>query len=399
VSTASIAAADGAAAIRSRLAGEAVAGASVNRPHVRVRNLVKRFRTKRGDVTALDHVSIDIGQSERVVLLGPSGCGKTTLLRCVAGLEEPDEGDIEIGGVTVFSASRGIFVPPENRGISMMFQSYALWPHMSVHDNVAYPLENRTNRDRAAIRRRVGEALSMVACEGLQARYPAQLSGGQQQRVALARAVVANDGIVLFDEPLSNVDAKVREQLRIELVTLQRKLGFAWLYVTHDQIEATAVADRIAVFQSGSIAQLGTPEEIYNRPASRYVAEFVGSSNTISGTVAEAFGDQVAVASEIGTLHVRSATPATPGQRVTMVFRPEHLVVGRGPGGESGPNRFEAQVEATMFLGTCTEHAVRVGPHRLVARSLVPESYSTRDTVTLTIDPAHLQMFPDPVGA
>jgi iron(III) transport system ATP-binding protein len=365
---------------------------------VRVRNLTKRFRTKRGEVVALDNVSIDIAASERVVLLGPSGCGKTTLLRCVAGLEQPDAGEIELNGVTVFSAAKGIFVPPEARGVSMMFQSYALWPHMTVFDNVAYPLENLAGSRRRVDRARVDAALRMVACDGLQARYPAQLSGGQQQRVALARAVIANEGIVLFDEPLSNVDAKVREQLRIELVTLQRQLGFAWLYVTHDQTEATAVADRIAVFRSGRIAQLGSPTEIYDRPASRYVAEFVGSSNLIGGRVAAGPGGPVRVQSGFGVIEVGSGEPAAVGDAVTLVCRPEQIEVERGDTLAGRPNAFKAQVEASMFLGNCTEHAVRVGQQRLVARTLSKTAYAPQEPVTVTIDPAGVRMFADAAG-
>lgn len=369
---------------------------------VRVRNLVKRFKTRRGEVVALDHVSIDIAKSERVVLLGPSGCGKTTLLRCVAGLEKADEGEIEVDGRTVFSASRGIFVPPQERGISMMFQSYALWPHMSVAGNVSFPLENRAAAaSRGEHRRRVDAALAMVGCDGLQNRFPAQLSGGQQQRIALARAVVAGDAMVLFDEPLSNVDAKVREQLRLELVTLQRQLGFAWLYVTHDQTEATAVADRIAVFRSGRIAQLGTPTQIYNEPASLYVADFVGSSNALKGTVEGAEDGLIAVRSEIGALRVRSATGPGAGERVTLVFRPEQIEIKKAalPGALGEANRevyensVEGQVEAAMFLGNCTEYVVRVGSTRVVSRSLDAPNLRPQDTVTLSIGAHNVRMF------
>ena len=365
-------------------------------PQVRVRNLVKKFRTRRGEVVALDNVSLDVGQSERVVLLGPSGCGKTTLLRCVAGLEQPDAGEIEIGGRIVFSSDKGIFVPPEARGVSMMFQSYALWPHMTVADNVAFPLRQRRSRGTAAdrgIAERVGEVLSMAACDGLQARYPAQLSGGQQQRIALARAVVANDPVVLFDEPLSNVDAKVREQLRLELVTLQRKLGFAWLYVTHDQTEATAVAHRIAVFRSGRIVQVGSPHDIYEQPRSIYVAEFVGASNELQGSVRSARDGLVEVDSDIGPLQVRDGgVPATGAVR--LMFRPEQIQVRPASLAEPGaPNSFAGRVEATLFLGNCTEYAVQVGAHRLVARSLLPAGVEVDDAVVVGIAPDHIRLF------
>jgi iron(III) transport system ATP-binding protein len=196
------------------------------------------FRTKRGEHVALDNVSIDIGAGEFVVLLGPSGCGKTTLLRCIAGLERPDSGEILIDGKVVFSSAKGIELPPEKRNLGMVFQSYALWPHMAVFKNVAYPLRSGRRAGVEEVQQRVTEALTRVGLESYAMSYPGQLSGGQQQRVARARAIVATPGLVLFDEPLSNLDAKVRERLRVELLALQRGIGFASLYVTHDQIEA-----------------------------------------------------------------------------------------------------------------------------------------------------------------
>jgi iron(III) transport system ATP-binding protein len=368
-------------------------------PQVRIRNLVKKFRTRRGEVVALDNVSLDIARSERVVLLGPSGCGKTTLLRCVAGLEQPDEGEIEIDGKLVFSSRKGIFVPPEARGVSMMFQSYALWPHMTVADNVAFPLHNRPGPKNArSIRERVDEVLNMAACNGLQARYPAQLSGGQQQRVALARAVVANDPVVLFDEPLSNVDAQVREQLRLELVTLQHKLGFAWLYVTHDQTEATAVAHRIAVFRSGRIVQVGSPNEVYSSPNSIYVAEFVGASNEVEGQVRATRGDLLDIDSDIGPLQVR-ASGGLPAGAVKLMFRPEQIRIERRREGEGVvPNSFSGRVEATLFLGNCTEYAVQVGQRRLIARSMMPAGVGEDDAVTVSVAPDHVRVFSAAAG-
>ncbi|WP_324278085.1 ABC transporter ATP-binding protein [Blastococcus brunescens] len=231
-------------------------------PVVEVSNLVKRFRRESGAVVnAIDDVSFEVAAGDFVVLLGPSGCGKTTLLRAIAGLETPDQGAIRIGGRAVFSAADRVEVPPERRDISMIFQSYALWPHMTAFKNVAYPLQSRRGRKVAKdeIARRVRQALELVGVGELETQYPGQMSGGQQQRIALARALVNNDELVLFDEPLSNVDAKVREQLRFELVSMQRKLGFSALFVTHDQTEAMELAHRIAVLDSGRIAQFGTP--------------------------------------------------------------------------------------------------------------------------------------------
>ncbi|HEX6511766.1 MAG TPA: ABC transporter ATP-binding protein, partial [Chloroflexota bacterium] len=247
-------------------------------PRVLVSHVSKTYRTRQREVVALADVSLAVADGEILVLLGPSGCGKTSLLRCIAGLERPDQGEIFIHGKAVFASSSGLALPPEDRHLSMVFQSYALWPHMSVFENVAYPLRNLKLKD-AEVRERTTAVLGVVGLADYAAAYPGQLSGGQQQRVALARAVVANEGVVLFDEPLSNLDAKVRDRLRVELLALHRDIGFSALYVTHDQTEATALGDRIAVMDVGTVAQVGTPPEIYRQPNSRYVAQFIGSAN------------------------------------------------------------------------------------------------------------------------
>jgi ABC-type Fe3+/spermidine/putrescine transport system ATPase subunit len=229
---------------------------------VSVRGLVKRF----GRVVAVNDVSFEVTEREFFSLLGPSGCGKTTTLRCVAGLETADAGTIEIGGRAVYHRAQGIDVPPNERGIGMVFQSYAVWPHMSVFDNIAYPLRVR-NAPRARIAERVAHVLRILGMEGLEARRPSQLSGGQQQRVALGRALALEPSVLLLDEPLSNLDAKLREQMRAELKLIQRESGLPILYVTHDQVEALAMSDRIAVMCAGRVHQLASPEEIYRRPA------------------------------------------------------------------------------------------------------------------------------------
>lgn len=264
---------DAAAGNTAPAGGEPGPGAGV----VRLRDLTKRYRRADGEITAaVDGVALDVAPGEFLVLLGPSGCGKTTLLRSIAGLERPDGGTVEIDGRPVFGP--GVNVPPERRGISMVFQSYALWPHLTVHDNVAYPLQNRRGErlTKAGIASRVRDSLALVGIDHLAGQYPGELSGGQQQRIALARAFIAGDGLVLFDEPLSNIDAKVRERLRADLLAMQRRLGFAAVYVTHDQTEAMELASRVAVMRDGRIEQLGTPHDIYVRPTSRYVANFVG---------------------------------------------------------------------------------------------------------------------------
>ncbi|MEM4382263.1 MAG: ABC transporter ATP-binding protein [Candidatus Caldarchaeum sp.] len=245
-----------------------------------VDNLVKKF----GRVNAVDGVSVEVESGECLALLGPSGCGKTTTLRCVAGLEKADEGEIRIGNQVVFS--RDVFLPPEKRGVGMVFQSYALWPHMTVFDNVAYPLKIR-KYPKQEIRSKVSHALGLVGLAGFENRYPSQLSGGQQQRVALARAIVYEPRLVLLDEPLSNLDAKLREKMRGELKRLLRKIGLTSLYVTHDQEEAFVIADKVAVMNAGKIIQVGKPIEIYEKPSNSFVADFIGRANLVEARVVE----------------------------------------------------------------------------------------------------------------
>ncbi len=353
-----------------------------------MRTLVKHFRREdKSIVPAIDHVSLDVRPGEFVVLLGPSGCGKTTLLRSVAGLEKPDSGLIELHGEPVFDSAAGINVMPEGRRVGMVFQSYALWPHMSVFDNVAYPLKARGSPV-GEIPDRVQEALRMVGISELTKQFPSQMSGGQQQRVALARAIVANDKLVLFDEPLSNVDAKVREQLRIELLEMQSKLHFAALYVTHDQIEAMALAHRVAVMRSGRVEQIASPRDVYERPTSRYVANFIGTTNEMEGTLSgEASPDVIQVKCDLGEV---SAAPAvstlSPGDAVALIFRPERCEVSTAE--PATPNRWRAVVEAALFLGSHTEHIVRVGQRSFHVWSMGSELIERGTEVWLSV-PAH----------
>ncbi|TYB57396.1 ABC transporter ATP-binding protein [Nonomuraea sp. PA05] len=357
---------------------------------VRLDGVRKHFR--RADRTlaaAVDGVSLEVAPAEILVLLGPSGCGKTTLLRSIAGLERPDAGLVEIGGRTVFDAARGLDVPPERRGLSMMFQSYALWPHLSVFDNVAYPLLSRRGGrpPKSEVAAQVGQALELVGIPELARQHPGELSGGQQQRVALARALVAGDGLILFDEPLSNVDAKVRERLRVELLAMQRRLGFAAVYVTHDQTEAMELATRIAVMRDGRVEQLGPPREIYDRPATRYVANFVGIANEIPGEVASMrdgravlrtphgplTGDAGPLTGAIGPLTgaigplTGAIGPLTgvagpgleEGAAAVAVWRPEHGRMSADQPDE--PNRWRARRRVSMFAGPHVEHHLDAG--------------------------------------
>jgi ABC-type Fe3+/spermidine/putrescine transport system ATPase subunit len=254
---------------------------------IEIRNLFKRFKK----VVAVNHIDLEVKQGEMLTLLGPSGCGKTTTLRCIAGLEKPEEGDILIDGKPMLSQG---FVQPSKRGIGMVFQNYAVWPHMKVLHNVGYGLRLQ-KIPRRQIREMAYQVLELVGLSGLEERYPAQLSGGQQQRVALARALVRNPKVLLLDEPLSNLDAKLREKMRFEIKSLVKRMGITSVYVTHDQAEAMVISDRIAVMDSGNVAQLGTAEEIYKKPANRFVADFIGTMNFIPGKVVQILKDSRAV--------------------------------------------------------------------------------------------------------
>ncbi|WP_051857620.1 ABC transporter ATP-binding protein [Streptomyces cellulosae] len=247
--------------------------------HVRIEGLTKRFAGKPPAV-AVDNLSLEIEPGEFIVLLGPSGCGKTTTLRCLAGLETPDEGRISLGDQTVLDVRGKVNHPPNKRRIGMVFQSYALWPHMTVRRNIGYPLRTRRVA-REQVRSRIEEAAELVDCAALLDRYPAQLSGGQQQRVALARGLAAQPDLVLFDEPLSNLDARLRDQVRAQLHELHARLGFTAVFVTHDQSEALALGDRLAIMKAGRIEQLDTPERVFEEPATEYVAGFIGMSNRL----------------------------------------------------------------------------------------------------------------------
>jgi len=361
---------------------------------VEVRGLTKRFIGPQGPVLVLDDVSLDIRASERLVLLGPSGCGKTTLLRCIAGLETPDAGEIIIGGKVVFCSRRGISVPPEHRGLSMVFQSYALWPHKTAFDNVAYPLQNRKVA-KDEITQRVNDVLTLVGCGGLGSRYPSQLSGGQQQRIALARALAGSESLVLFDEPLSNVDAKVRETLRIELIALQKRLSFAAIYVTHDQVEATAIAHRLAVMQAGRFAQIDTPQKIYEEPATGYVAEFTGTSNHLSGRVVAHAQGRIVVSTPIGILSSLASAPCEIGQDVNVLLRPEHIQLHTEM--QAAGNCWRTSIESRMFQGAQTEYAIK-GPdgYLLVRGSGDQPLEETREDaeVWASVQAPHVKVFP-----
>jgi iron(III) transport system ATP-binding protein len=302
-------------------------------PAISIRGLKKIFPSGHGPVQAVNNIDLDVTENEFVVLLGPSGCGKTTTLRCVAGLERPDGGSIEIAGDVVNSFESGRFVPPERRDIGMVFQSYAVWPHLNVYQNVALPLtDGRTRLPKSQIRDRVMECLGLVRMNGLENRPVTDLSGGQQQRVALARAIVTRPKVLLMDEPLSNLDARLREEMRLELKKIAGSVGVTSLYVTHDQAEALSLGDKICVMKDGEIQQIGSPQDVYSRPPNQFVAEFVGEMNFIKGRVT----GPGQVESPLGLRSYDLPPECRIGSAVTLAIRPHHLNLSNRPDGNSG---------------------------------------------------------------
>jgi iron(III) transport system ATP-binding protein len=372
-----------------------------------VRNLVKSFTGSRGErdrrVFAVNDVTFEVEEGELFTLLGPSGCGKTTTLRSIAGLEMPDAGEIDVAGRTLFSSQRGIKVGANERGLGMVFQSYAIWPHMNVYKNVAFPLEvlpRRQRPRRKEIRERVERALATVQLERLADRQATDLSGGQQQRLALARALVLEPPLVLLDEPLSNLDAKLREDMRFELKRLQRELGITGVYVTHDQVEALAMSNRVAVMRDGQIQQVGRPRDVYENPNSRFVADFIGTSNFIDGVVDGRDAGVYTVRTPDGELRVRSDADYAVGAPVVVAARPEHIqlsapaAAANGSNG-SGPNRWHGTVTVRSFLGESVDHVVSVGSREIRARCNPTVSIPAESEVTLTFPEDAVSLIPN----
>jgi iron(III) transport system ATP-binding protein len=310
---------------------------------------------------AVNEVSFHVERGQFYTLLGPSGCGKTTTLRCVAGLERPDSGEIRIDGAPVSSSITDTWVPPNRRAIGMVFQSYAIWPHMSVFENVAFPLRYGQTRVRTSeIRERVQKSLDLVQLGHLADRAAPHLSGGQQQRLALARAFVMEPKVLLLDEPLSNLDAKLREEMRIELRHLVKSLGVTTIFVTHEQIEALTLSDTIAVMKDGKIEQEGTPLEIYQRPASAFVADFIGKSNLIPGRVTATNGmGPIRVDSALGNLGCTATSQSDAGAEIFVAIRPEHLELASSDG--SNENVIRGKLETAAFVGNMMDCTVRSG--------------------------------------
>jgi iron(III) transport system ATP-binding protein len=354
-----------------------------------IENLQKSYISSGAEVRAVDGISLDVETGKLITLLGPSGCGKTTTLRCLAGLERPQVGRIVIGNRTVFDSAKRIFVPASDRGIGMVFQSYAIWPHMTVFENVAFPLRvSRTKKYSAAeITDRVARMLDMVQLTGFARRPATQLSGGQQQRLAFARGLVHEPAILLLDEPLSNLDAKLREQMRLELKRLQRTLGITTVYVTHDQSEALALSDEIAVFDTGHIVQRGTPQQIYREPKTPFVADFVGSANFLPGTVRGADGGLTAVETAHGVMRCTFAAPVGSGMKAFVTARPEDITIYNGAAAPpDGANALKGKIVNRVFLGEVVDYIVDLGDRELRAR-VRGDDFQIGQAVTLGVPP------------
>jgi iron(III) transport system ATP-binding protein len=360
-------------------------------PEVVVDRLVKRF----GDVTVLQENSFTIRDGEFFTLLGPSGCGKSTTLNCIAGLERPTGGSIAVGGRTFVDTAAGVFLTPEERNLGMVFQSYALWPHMTIQANLAMPLKIRkvSKADQARL---IGEALEKVGLAHLKDRYPHQLSGGQQQRVALARALVYSPSVLLLDEPLSNLDAKLREQARAWLKRLQLDLGITTVYVTHDQDEALALSDRIAVMSGGHMLQIAPPQEVYRTPATAEVAAFVGRCNFLRGKV-EHHGDGrsvVRLEASGDTVTVEHSRDVSTGQAVTVAIRPEQLDVVPADQPSPARNALDTSVLSSSYVGSRYEYDLRLGSHVVQVEN---SRGGLTGAVKLAFDPAAALLYPEAV--
>ncbi|MGE0222654.1 MAG: ABC transporter ATP-binding protein [Acetobacteraceae bacterium] len=355
---------------------------STHAPRIEVRDLVVKY----GDTTAVDRVSFAIAPGELVTLLGPSGCGKTTTLRAIAGLETPSDGTIRLNSQTVYSGRERTNIPSEKRGVSMVFQSYAIWPHMTVFDNVAYGLRVR-KMSRGEIESNVSRVLDMVQMTPYADRPSSKLSGGQQQRVAVARAIAFSPNVVLFDEPLSNLDAKLRAEMRVELRELQRRLDITSLYVTHDQEEALAISDRVIVMNSGKIEQLGSPEDIYDRPSSHFVADFVGSANMIPGKVTGSGPDGMLIFETDGGAQIRIAMP--PGGKTAgsvIALRSAYIHFGQTSGEQ---NAVGGTIHRRMFHGDFIQYVVDWPAGQLIVRRPPTELFEEGSAVTVSFEPAH----------
>jgi iron(III) transport system ATP-binding protein len=365
-----------------------------------VTGLTKSFATPDGPARVVDNVGFAVAEGECFALLGPSGCGKTTTLRCIAGLEPIDAGTIALGGKVVSDPARGVFVPTHERAIGMVFQSYAIWPHFDVFVNVAYPLQvQRPRLSRREIEARVMQVLALVGMADMARRPATRLSGGQQQRVALARAIVRRPALLLLDEPLSNLDTRLREGMRKELSDLIARIGITALLVTHDQAEAFAMARRLAVMDNGMIVQQGTPRDIYARPRNAFIARFLGAANVLRGRIEARSGPRATVRLERSGQAIEVATDIAQGE-VELILRPETLTILRG----AAAGTISGKVVSAVFHGASVEYGIDVGEVllRVIAK---PDLELARDTpVWIGLDDTSITAFrlasqePHPAG-
>ena len=352
---------------------------------IQVKGLRKHFTSEGKIIKALDDVDLTIPANTIFTLLGPSGCGKTTLLRCIVGLETPDAGEIRIGGEVVWSSEKNIYIPTEKRKLGMVFQTYAIWPHMNVFDNVAYSLQSqKIHKDE--IRERVAKTLSFVQLEGFEKRPATKLSGGQQQRVALARALVAEPKVILFDEPLSNLDAKLREETRKELKNFLSKLQITAVYVTHDRVEALALSDTIAVMKEGRIIETGKPKKIYFDAERRFVADFIGRANLISAVVTEQTESNTIVQSSMGKIRCKKSDFPC-GKEVTLCLRPEFIHPRKGVIEATAANIIPGKIETLVFVGDVYETEIRCADMLVLARLEPDMELASGDQVFFEVNP------------
>jgi iron(III) transport system ATP-binding protein len=368
--------------------------------------IIHDLNKKYGNVIALKDINIEVERGSIAGILGPTGSGKTTLLKCIAGIEIPDSGEIYIGGNLVTSVKEGIYVRPEKRAIGMVFQSYALWPHMSVYENVAFPLKVR-GLARSEIDRRVKEILSIVGLKGFERRYPHQLSGGQQQRVALARALVYEPKLLLLDEPLSNIDAKLRLELRSWIRGLVKRLGITTLYVTHDQAEALSMADKIIILNKGTIVQQGRPEELYRRPVNPFVADFLGTANILEGVLIDItdYTLRVKINDKILFEIKRNGKidPLLKNKRIYLTFKGEDIEITGSRANEKEPwyekyNVFKGVVREALFEGPFIRVIIDLEETGLEIKAIVPREKSRHiyigSSITVKIDPENIHIMP-----
>jgi iron(III) transport system ATP-binding protein len=357
---------------------------------LKVSNLGVTYRTDQGVVDAVRGVSLTVERGQFYTLLGPSGCGKTSTLRAIAGLESPNCGTIEIGSRCVYSGAANINIPVYERGIGMVFQNYAIWPHMTVSENVAFPLVHGGHKvPHAQVREKVMKALSLVQLDGLADRPSPLLSGGQQQRVALARAIVHEPDVLLLDEPLSNLDAKLREEMRYELKRLIRRLEMTTLYVTHDQLEALTMSDTVALMQNGLIVQEGPPRAVYLAPANAFAANFLGRSNLVEGRVSSSASPERGVGlveTDWGTITCQLPEVVREDARVTLGFRPESVILSAKTPSDAS-NSFQGTISAHAFAGDMVEYQVDVGQHTIRVKASPFELFAEGDQIHACIPP------------